>query len=310
MRVIFFGTGAFAVPSLEQLAARGHAIVACVTQPDRPQGRGLTPQPSPVKHAAMRLRLAVAQPERLQRAPFERLAPALGVAADYGQLIRRDVLALPPHGVLGVHPSLLPKYRGAAPVQWALLNGETTTGVTVYRLDERMDAGEILCQRAVAIEPSEDAAALTQRLARVGAEELLRAIELIASGRATFTPQEESCASLAPKLTKAQGRIDWRASAEAIGRLVRAMAPWPGAVTTWQGRMLKLWAVSVTGAGEADGDVEPGTVVHVSDEVMRIATSCGTVAVTALQLAGGRRMPIRDFLIGHPVRVGEKFGST
>jgi methionyl-tRNA formyltransferase len=221
MRVIFFGTGEFAVPSLEAVVAGRHEVVLCVTQPDRPQGRGLATAPSPVKRAARRLRVPLAEPECASPNLCAELKPDVGVAVDYGRLIDRELLRGPRYGMVGVHPSLLPKYRGAAPVAWAILNGETTTGVTIFRLNERMDAGDILWQQAAPIGPEESAGELAGRLSALGAEGLTRTLDELASGPARAVAQDESRASLAPKLTKAQGQIDWRAPAESIARHVR-----------------------------------------------------------------------------------------
>jgi len=303
---MFFGTAEFAVPSLERVAAARHEVVLCVTQPDRPQGRGLGRQPSPVKQAAARLGLPLAQPERVEAAPLEAVHPEIGVVAAYGQLIPREVLTLAPHGMLGVHPSLLPRYRGAAPVAWALLNGETTTGVTIFQLNERVDAGEIVLQETVAIEPHEDAHDLTGRLAQHGAEALVRALELVANGRARFELQDDSQATFAPKLTKAQGRIDWRSPAARLERLVRAMMPWPGAFTEWRGGPLKVWRAAEGDAPERAG--VPGTAMRVTDEVLEVMTGQGTLALIEVQPAGGRRMRVREFLAGHPIQAGERFG--
>ena len=304
---MLFGTAAFAVPALEQLVAGRHTVVLCVTQPDRPQGRGLLREPSPVKQAALRLGLPLEQPERPEAARFEGLRPDIGVVAAYGQLIRRDLLALPPHGMLGVHPSLLPKYRGAAPVAWALLHGETATGVTIFRLNERLDAGDFVLQRRVAIEPREDAQALTGRLAQAGAPALVAALAALAEGRARFEPQDESQASLAPKLTKAQGRIDWGAPADAIERLVRATIPWPGASTTWRDIPLKVWRAAV--GAEEPRQAPPGTVVRSGQGVVGVATGRGTLELLEVQPADRRRMGVAEFLAGHPVEVGERFGA-
>jgi methionyl-tRNA formyltransferase len=309
MRVIFFGTADFAVPSLEQLVAHGHTIVMCATQPDRPQGRGLIREPSPVKQAALRLGLPLSQPERLHVNLFESLRPEVGVAVAYGQLIKEDLLKVPTRGMLGVHPSLLPKYRGAAPVAWALLNGEVMTGVTIFRLNERLDAGDIIWQQALAIEPNEDAQALSGRLAQLGAQSLLRALESIGAGRTNFTRQDESQASFAPKLTKSQGRIDWRAPAEVIERLVRATTPWPGAATDWHGGSLRVWRVSVGNASAASCEASPGTVVQVAPDALTVATGQGTLAMREVQPAGRRRMSVQEFLAGHPVHVGERLGG-
>ncbi len=309
MRVVFFGTAEFAVPSLERVAAGRHHVVRCVTQPDRPQGRGLSREPSPVKRAAARLGLPLVQPERASADLFDALDPDVGVVVAYGQLIRRDLLGLPRLGMVGAHPSLLPKYRGAAPVAWALLQGERTTGVTIFRLNEALDAGDIIVQRTLPIEPQEDAETLTSRLAQLGAEELVRGLDLLAEDRAIFTPQDEAQASFAPKLTKPQGRIDWHQPAEVIERLIRAMVPWPGAFTEWQGRPLKVWSASpVPGAGTALG-AGAGAVVRLAPEAIVVMTGEGALALRELQLPGRRRMRVKEFLVGHPIRVGETFGS-
>ncbi|MDP3702767.1 MAG: methionyl-tRNA formyltransferase [Candidatus Omnitrophota bacterium] len=311
MRVIFFGTAEFAVPSLEQLAnaKSGQSVVMCVTQPDRPQGRGLTVESSPVKRAATQLGLPLMQPPRLQSAAFEALQPEVGVVAAYGQLIPRELLSLPTHGMLGVHPSLLPKYRGAAPVAWALLNGEAATGVTIFRLNERLDAGDILSEQTVSIEPGEDAQALTNRLAHLSAGALLRTLEALAAGRLNARPQDESRASLAPKLTKAQGQVDWQRPAELIERLVRATSPWPGAATTWHGDPLKIWSVKV-GEERPNASAAPGTVLGASADGLSVATGKGTVLIQEVQPAGKRRMRVREFLAGHPMKPGDRLGHA
>ena len=309
MRVIFFGTAEFAVPSLEALAgaASGQRVVMCVTQPDRPKGRGLGIEPSPVKQAAARLGLPLMQPARLASSLFASLQPEVGVVAAYGQLIPQELLTLPTQGMLGVHPSLLPKYRGAAPVAWAILHGESTTGVTIFRLNERLDAGAMLVQQAVPIEAGEDAQALTNRLARLGAEALLQTLTLMASGQTRDQTQDESGASLAPKFTKAQGGIDWRKPAEFIDRLVRATMPWPGASTTWRGGALKIVSAGI-GGPQANQDAAPGTVIDVSADALAVATGQGTLVIREVQPAGKRRMRVREFLAGHPIGKGERFG--
>lgn len=308
MRIIFFGTSSFAVPSLEGLVSRKHTVVLCVTQPDRPRGRGLRLEPSPVKQAAVRLELPLAQPERLTRAMCEPLRAELGVAMAYGRLIGRELLTLPAHGMIGVHPSLLPAYRGAAPVAWALLNGEATTGVTIFRLSERLDAGEIMSQRSVPVLPEDHADALTERLARLGAEELLRAVDALAEGRAGFEPQDDSRATFAPKLTKAHGRIDWHAPAESVVRLVRATTPWPGAATAWRGRPLRIWTAAVAETAPLR-DAAPGTIVQVTPQALMVAAGKGAVVLTEVQLPGRRRMSTKEFLAGHEMRVGEILGE-
>ncbi len=306
MRIIFFGTSGFAVPSLKALAAKGHAVVRCVTQPDRPQGRGLGLEPSPVKQAALALRLPLTQPDRLTAAHLEGVSADAGVLASYGALIRTDVLKLTPHGVLGVHPSVLPKYRGAAPVPWALLNGETETGVSIYRLVEAMDAGPVFRRRRVAVEPDETADHLLDRLAVIGAEELVLTLSDLEAGRATASPQDDAHATFAPKLTKAHGRIAWDATAERIVRQVRALTPWPGAWTGWDGGVLKIW--SAAAAGNA-ADAEPGMIVRASADSIDVATGEGIVAIKELQAAGRRRMPSGEFLAGRRLKVGDRFDA-
>jgi len=309
MRVIFFGTAEFAVPSLQALIEARHTVALCVTRPDRPQGRGLSPQPSPVKQAALRLGVPLAQPERLQRGAVNAMDADIGVVAAYGALIPAELIARPRHGMLGVHPSLLPRYRGAAPVAWALLNGEATTGVTIFRLTEALDAGAIVVQRDAAIQSGDTTETLTARLAQLGVRELVRALALIDEGRAVFTPQDASRVSLAPKLTKAQGRIEWQASAEAIERLIRATAPWPGASTTYRGHPLKIAAARVlAGPSDAPAGV-PGMVVRIAAESITIETGRGLLELTELQPSDRRRMTVREFLAGHPVKPGEKFGE-
>lgn len=307
MRVIFFGTSAFAVPSLEQLVQRGQTLVACVTQPDRPQGRGLGLEPSPVKRAAERLGVPLLQPDRLQAGTFEPLQPDAGVVVAYGKLIPPWLLALPRHGMLGVHPSLLPAYRGAAPVAWALLRGERTTGVTIFRLNERLDAGEILAQQPVEIGPAEDAEQLTERLARLGAEALAGVLADLSDGRARPVPQEDARATVAPKLTKAQGQVDWQQPAQALERLVRATVPWPGATTAWHGQPLKICkAVACASAGSA---AAPGTVVRAGPDGLDVAAGDGLLRLLEVQPAGRRRMPVQEFLAGHPLKIGEILGG-
>ncbi|MBI3088512.1 MAG: methionyl-tRNA formyltransferase [Candidatus Omnitrophica bacterium] len=307
MRVLFMGTARFAVPSLEQLVAQGHEVVRCVTQPERPQGRGLKPLPSPVKSAAQRLQVPVEEPDALRDAvtAFQECHPDVGVVISYGQLIPPALLQLPVHGMLGLHPSLLPKYRGASPIAWAILRGEAETGATVFRLNERLDAGELLGRRAVPIEPRDTTPQLSERLARLGAALLLEGLGQLAAGTAQFTPQDERLATYAPKLTKADGRIEWAKDAVAIDRLVRALTPWPGAYTTWQGRLLKVWQAVPDG----DGTGRPGEVLATSADGVAVATGQGRLRLQDIQLAGRRRMSAQEFLAGHPIHIGERLGG-
>jgi len=309
MKLMFVGTGAFAVPSLEALAATRRHAIACVTQPGRPQGRGLQPIASPVHAAAVALGVPVETPEELAslEAAWQRQPPDLGVVIDYGRLIRPKLLHVARLGWLGVHPSLLPKYRGASPVAWTILNGDTETGVTIFWLNERMDAGDVLAQERVAIGPRETAPYLLDRLALLGANVLVRVVDRLAQGERWGTPQVEVEATEAPKLTKAMGRIRWSDSALAIDRLVRATHPWPGASTIWRGQTVRIWASDVE--QETAPSDTPGAVAAVSPEGVVVHTGQGHLVIRELQLEGRRRMRVREFLAGHEVRVGEKLGN-
>ena len=308
MKLAFFGTGLVAAATFERLLRSRHTIAACVTAPDRAQGRGLDIQASAVKQQALAQQIACWQPLRLD-APFARqlaaVTPGASVVADYGLKIPGDVLRAPRLGTLGVHPSLLPKYRGAAPLQWAILRGEAMTGVTIFRLTETLDSGDILLQDMTAIRPDETAVELRDRLAAQGAELAVNALDLLERGDAQWHAQDERDVTFAPKLSKEDGRVDWSQSAETIGNRIRGLQPWPGAFTTWHGRALKLWrgAVAIGCATAA-----PGTVVGIAAEGFTVSAGAGGVQVTSVQLEGGRRMPAGDFCRGHSLRAGDKLG--
>lgn len=308
MRVMFFGTAAFAVPSLEALSTR-HEVVCCVTQPERPQGRGLTKQPSPVKRAAQQLGLAVEEPDRLallyQRAVH--LAPDVGVVIAFGRLIPSSWLALPRHGMFGVHPSLLPQYRGASPIPQAILNQDSTTGVTIFRLNQDVDAGDIALQRELLLDERATAEELSMRLAVVGAELLLETFTRLEQDRLVLHPQRHEAATYAPKWSKADGHVDWRQDAAALNCLVRAAVPWPGAYTTWHGTVLKVWRTDYDDTAQTP--TTPGTVQQASADGIVVATGKGLLHIRELQLAGGRRMTAKEFLAGHQIHVGDLFGG-
>ena len=276
MRVLFFGTASFAVPSLDRLVSAKHQIVCCVTQPERPQGRGLTARPSPIKTAALQHGLTVEEPHELHAflPSAQRLQPDVGVVIAYGRLIPPEWLTLPRYGLVGVHPSLLPTYRGASPIARAILNGERTTGVTIFRLDERLDAGDVLLQREAPIEPQDTTESLSHRLAALGGELLVDALSGLEQGTVTAHPQDEQQASDAPKLSKTDGRIDWRADAASIDRLVRAATPWPGAYTSWRGHGMKIWATRCE-VGASPPQRHPGEIVSVDAEGLAVATGGG-----------------------------------
>ena len=307
MKVAFFGTSDFGIPALGQLAATHH-VALCVTQPDRPQGRGLKPQPSPIREAAQRLNLPVIVPEKVREIvpQLDALACDVGVLASYGQLVPAALLQLPRHGILGIHPSLLPKYRGASPIVWPLLHGDADTGVTIYRLVERLDAGEMLLQRSTPIEPRETSAALAERLAAWSGELIIEALALLERGT-SWQAQDESAATYAPKLTKEQGIVEWQQrDAATIDRMVRALNPWPGVATTWRGQPIKLWAV--TPQPDRVAEKPGGTVLRASAAGIEVATSAGVVTIESLQPAGKRRMSAAEFLAGNRLQAGDRLG--
>jgi methionyl-tRNA formyltransferase len=307
LRVVVLGTPAFAVPSLRALA-RTATIVAVVTQPDRPAGRGQRLVPPPVAEAARALGLTVLQPETLRdptvQGEIASLRPDLLVAVAYGRLIPPAVLTVPPLGGINVHPSLLPRYRGASPIQAAIRDGATITGVTIMYLTNDLDAGDIILQRDVPIGPEETAGELEARLADIGAALLAEAVALIARGDAPRRPQDHAAATYAGKITKADGQIIWDRPAPEIVNHVRAMNPWPCAFTTWPAGTLRIWrARAVEGTGAA------GQVLAAGDADLVVAAGPGAVALLEVQAEGGRRMTAREFLRGHTLHPGTRLGT-
>ncbi len=299
-RLLFMGTPEFAVPSLKSLVEAGYPIVGVVTQPDKPQGRGKRLQSPPVKELAASYGLLVLQPERVRDESFLQLFrglnPDLVAVAAFGQILPPEILARPPLGCLNVHPSLLPKYRGAAPINWTLIRGEKTTGVTIMMMDAGVDTGDILLQREVPIAAGETWDLLHDRLAVLGAELLREAVAQVAAGAATRTPQRHEAATYAPRLKKEDGRIDWKQDAGAIVNLIRGLSSKPGAYTSWNGKIMKIFlAVGEPGtAGE-----EPGTIGAVTPQGLPVAAGNGRVYLQDVQLEGKNRMAIHDFLRGY-----------
>jgi methionyl-tRNA formyltransferase len=305
LRVVFLGTPAFAIPSLEGVLASGAELVAVVCQPDRPKGRGLELQPPPTKVWAEARGLPVHQPEKVRngrlRALLEPYAPDLLVVTAYGRILPKEVLDLPPLGALNGHASLLPRYRGAAPIQWAVARGETTTGVTVMQMDEGLDTGDIRLVRTLEIGEDETAAGLHDRLAALAGDALREAIELLSRDALPRTPQDHAQATLAPLLSKEDAELDWTRPARELVWRVRGFTPWPGTVLRLAGRPLKVHA-----ARAVEGRGEPGTVVE-ADDVVRMATGDGLLELVEVQPEGKRRMGVRDFLGGHRLVVGDRF---
>lgn len=310
LRVVFLGTPEFAIPSLRTLAG-ATSIIAVITQPDRPAGRGRKLTPPPVAVTARELGLRVMQPPSLKAAPVQAdlaaLRPDLLAIVAYGRIIPQSVLALPPLGGINLHPSLLPAYRGASPIQAAIADGVTTTGVTIMCLVDELDAGDIILQRQVPIMPEETAGELEVRLAEEGAALLLEAVRLIARGTALHHPQDHAKATYVGKVSKADGEIPWNRPAREIVNRVRAMNPWPCAYTTWRGGTLKIWRAR-RDPGEDRGT--PGQVLAADDSGITVAAGEGGVVLLEVQPEGGRRMPAGDFLRGHAVKPGDGFGQT
>lgn len=308
LRVVFLGTPDFAVPSLQALAAQ-HNVVAVFTQPDRPKGRGNQLAESPVKIAASALDLPVHQPERIRRPePVEQLkqlAPELMVVVGYGQIIPQTIIDIPKHGILNVHASLLPKYRGAAPIQWAIANGETETGVTIMQIDAGLDTGDMLLKASVAIEPDETAPELSARLAPLGADKLITAIQQIEAGSIQREKQNDAEATLAPILKKEDGRIDWSRSAPEIHNRLRGFTPWPGAYTIFRGQPLALTRVKPAASLGI-----PSGVLYLDNR--KLFAGCGgntALEILELQPAGKKRMLAEAFLNGYKVAGNEVLGD-
>jgi methionyl-tRNA formyltransferase len=307
LRAVFLGTPEFAVPSLEALV-RETDVVAVITQPDRPKGRGRRLSPPPVAAAAAAFGLRVLQPPRLRTpevvATLRGLAPDVHVTVAYGKLIPRDVLEIPPLGSINLHPSLLPKYRGASPIASAILNGDTETGVSIMYQSMELDAGDLILQRRVAIAPDDTARTLEARLARAGADALLDALRLIAAGTAPRLPQDHAAATFTTKLEKEHGRIDWTRPADELVNLVRAMDPWPSAYTTHRGRLLKVWKAAVA---EDVRPADPGTVLEVRPGGgVVVATGRGALRLLDVQPEDKRRMSADDYARGARLTPGER----
>ncbi len=308
LRAVFFGTPAFAIPSLRSIH-RETDLLAIITQPDRPKGRGRLIAAPAVAQVGRELGARVLQPARVKDPSvletLRALRPDVGITVAYGKIIPREILRLPPLGCINVHPSLLPKYRGASPIQAALAAGESETGVTIMYQSEELDAGDIILQRRVPIALDDTAATLEATLARAGAEALVDALRLIAHGTAPRIPQDPAAASYVRKLTKDHGRIDWSKPAEDLARLIRAMNPWPSAYTRHRGKLLKIWK-----AGPAGADGEAGVVCEVRrGEGFVVGTGSGALLVLEVQPEGGRRMTADEYVRGYRLEVGERLGQ-
>jgi len=313
MKVVFMGTPGFAVPSLRALLEAGYNVVAVVSQPDRPVGRKRVMTPPPVKAEAERYGIPVLQPVKLRSpdavAALAAYAPDLIVTAAYGQILPRQVLAMPKYGCINVHGSLLPKYRGGAPIQRAIMNGEQFTGVTIMYMAEGLDTGDMISAVEVSIGPDETAGELFERLSIEGAKLLLDTLPSILDGTAGRTPQNDEEATYAPNLSRDDERIDWSRSAAAIYNQLRGLLPHPGAFTTWNGNVFKIWGAARPKLSGPQ-DAVPGTVLHIGEEGLEIAAGDGVFVATQVQPAGKKSVTAAEFARGGQMKRGEVLGAA
>ncbi len=316
MRIVFMGTPDFAAAPLESLVKAGHDVCLAVTQPDRAKGRNKEPVPSPVKVCALSHGIPVFQPVKIKTPEaVEELKKAnaeLFVVAAYGQILSQEILDIPERGCINVHASLLPKLRGASPIQGAILNGDKETGVTVMQMDAGMDTGDMLACESVAISPGETAGTLFDKLAYLGADLLVRTLEGLEDGLVQPVPQDNALATYTPLLKKEMGRADWMKTAEVLERECRAFSPWPGLFTTFRGKKLGIGKADVLPAekdGRENGNPVPGTILGTDSAGILVSCGDGILRITELQLEGKKEMTAAAFLRGTPVKAGEKLGE-
>lgn len=310
MKIVFMGTPDFAVGALEALVAAGHQVVAVVTQPDKPRGRGGKPQVTPVKACAMNYQIPVFQPTKIKTPEAVQVLRAyqadLFVVAAFGQILSAEILKIPPYGCINIHASLLPKYRGAAPIQWAILEGEKETGVTLMQMDEGLDTGDMLVKTRVAIDPKETGESLFHKLAQAGARLLVDSLPAIEAGTIVPEPQDNTQSSYAGMIKKEMGWIDWSRSAIELERLIRGLNPWPSAYTGLRGKTLKIWEADIERQNTAK---KPGTVVQVTKDAIKVQTGDGLLCIKNIQLEGKKRMEVKAFLLGYLVEEDVQLGE-
>ena len=320
MKIIFMGTPDFAASALEKIVEAGHEITLVVTQPDKPKGRSGELQVSDVKACALKHGFPVFQPERIKLpenvAYLKNYEADIYVVAAFGQILSQEILDIPKFGCVNIHASLLPKYRGAAPIQQAIIDGEKKTGVTIMQMAAGMDTGDILLQREIPIDDNETGGGLFDKLSELGAELIAEALPKIERGELTPVPQDEKLATKCGKLSKNMGKIDFNKNAITIRNLIRGLNPWPSAYTRLDGKMLKIWsadAIDDKNVKEIAGNVEvlknaaPGTVSFVTKDAVGVATGKGTLVLKEVQLEGKKRMLVKDFLLGNKVEIGTSF---
>lgn len=327
MRIVFMGTPDFSVPALKALVEAGHQVIAVVTQPDKPKGRGKEVQMTPVKIQAMEYHIPVYQPARVREPSFievlKRLEADVYVVIAFGQILPAAVLEIPRYGSINIHASLLPKYRGAAPIQWCVIDGQQETGITTMMMDAGLDTGDMLEKVVIPIEEKETGGSLHDKLSKAGGELILSTLKKLEEGTLARTPQTEEGTCYARMLTKSLGDIDWESGAAAIERLIRGLNPWPSAYTVWNGKTIKIWAADVVTVQEAlalgiqveepvkaEYETErlpAGSVVHSYKHGLVVKTGDGYLSIKELQMEGKKRMDIEAFLRGYPVAVHDVF---
>lgn len=305
MKVLFMGTPDFAVSALEALIQSEHEVTGVVTQPDKPKGRGKEMQFPPVKQCAVKYNIPVFQPVKVKTEEAAETLRSFGadifVVAAFGQILSREILDMPKYGCINIHASLLPKYRGAAPIQWAVIDGEKESGVTIQQMDVGVDTGDILLKEAIELSPKETGESLYEKLSALGARMIVEVLQKIEDGTVKPEKQDDSLSTHAGKLSKELGRIDWRKSAVEIERLIRGLNSWPSAYTHWNGKTLKIWEADVIAKSPCG---KPGTVAEVTKTEIIVNTGDGQLALTSVQLEGRKRMEVKDFLPGYHVEAG------
>ena len=310
MKVIYMGTPDFAVAPLEAIIQAGHEVTAVVTQPDKQKGRGKEVQMTPVKECAIKHGIPVLQPVKIKEpeavAQLKEYPADIYVVAAFGQLLTEEILNMPKFGCVNIHASLLPAYRGAAPIQWVIINGEEKTGVTIQQMAKGLDTGDMLLKKEVIIDAKETGASLHDKLMEAGAKLIVEALPMIENGEIIPEKQDDALSCYAAKLNKSMGNIDFTKDALSIERLIRGLNSWPSAYTILQGKTLKIWEADVV---ECKTGAVPGEVVDVDKTSFTVATGDGALKITSIQLEGKKRMAVKDFLLGYELKAGMKLGE-
>lgn len=314
MRIVFMGTPDFAAGALEALVRAGHEITLAVTQPDRPKGRSSELVPSPVKVCALSHGIPVFQPVRIKTPEameeLKRYEADIYIVAAFGQILSQEILDMPRYGCLNIHASLLPKYRGASPIQHVIIDGEERTGVTIMQMDAGIDTGDMLYKKEILIGEKDNYETLHDKLTVLGGEAVVEALALLEQGKLVPEKQQDELSCYAPLIDKAMGEIDFSKSAAAIDRKVRGMTPWPSAFTRYRGKQLKIWRAEPDGTVNADGSQNPGEILEVNRDFVTVAAGEGAIRIYELQMEGKKRMTVHDFLLGFKMLPGEIMGKA